>query len=88
MKTLIQNFKIGRGGYPMGKEESSGLCSIGISGFLVGQYEGQDHNSFMTAYNALNNVPCTLNSWLLQKVLRRDWGFQGYVVSDCGGPSL
>lgn len=42
----------------------------------------------MTAYNALNNVPCTLNSWLLQKVLRRDWGFQGYVVSDCGGPSL
>ena len=44
--------------------------------------------SIMTAYNALNNVPCTLNSWLLQKVLRRDWGFQGYVVSDCGGPSL
>ena len=33
-------------------------------------------------------MPCTLNSWLLQKVLRRDWGFQGYVVSDCGGPSL
>ena len=25
---------------------------------------------------------------LLKKVLRQDWGFQGYVVSDCGGPSL
>lgn len=44
--------------------------------------------SIMSAYNAINDVPCTLNSWLLTKVLRRDWGFQGYVVSDCGGPSL
>jgi beta-glucosidase len=44
--------------------------------------------SIMTAYNAINNVPCTLNPWLIQKVLREDWGFDGYVVSDCGGPSL
>ena len=44
--------------------------------------------SIMSAYNALNDVPCTLNPWLLQKVLRQDWGFQGYVVSDCGGPAL
>ncbi|GHT03051.1 beta-glucosidase [Bacteroidia bacterium] len=44
--------------------------------------------SIMTAYNAINNVPCTANPWLIQKVLREDWGFQGYVVSDCGGPSL
>lgn len=44
--------------------------------------------SIMSAYNALNDVPCTLNAWLLTKVLRNDWGFKGYVVSDCGGPSL
>lgn len=44
--------------------------------------------SIMSAYNALNNIPCTLNAWLLTKVLRNDWGFEGYVVSDCGGPSL
>ena len=44
--------------------------------------------SIMTAYNAINDVPCTLNNWLLKKVLRHDWGFDGYVVSDCGGPSL
>lgn len=44
--------------------------------------------SIMTAYNAINDVPCTLNAWLLQQVLRDDWGFDGYVVSDCGGPSL
>lgn len=44
--------------------------------------------SIMSAYNAVNGVPCTLNAWLLTKVLRKDWGFNGYVVSDCGGPSL
>ncbi|WP_455496786.1 glycoside hydrolase family 3 C-terminal domain-containing protein [Coprobacter sp.] len=44
--------------------------------------------SIMTAYNAINDVPCTLNAWLLKKVLRTDWGFNGYVVSDCGAPSL
>ncbi len=44
--------------------------------------------SIMTAYNAINGVPCTLNDWLLKKVLRQDWGFNGYVVSDCGGPGF
>lgn len=44
--------------------------------------------SIMTAYNAINDIPCTLNTWLIQKVLRQDWGFDGYVVSDCGGPGL
>lgn len=44
--------------------------------------------SIMTAYNAINDVPCTLNAWLMQQVLRNEWGFKGYVVSDCGGPSL
>lgn len=44
--------------------------------------------SIMSAYNAINDVPCTANAWLLTKVLRHDWGFDGYVVSDCGGPSL
>lgn len=44
--------------------------------------------SIMTAYNAINDIPCTVNTWLLQKVLRKDWGFNGYIVSDCGAPSL
>lgn len=44
--------------------------------------------SVMSAYNAINDVPCTCNPWLLKKVLRNDWGFNGYVVSDCGGPGL
>ncbi len=42
----------------------------------------------MSSYNAINGVPSTANPWLLTKVLRTDWGFGGYVVSDCGAPGL
>ena len=43
--------------------------------------------SIMASYNAINGIPSSANPWLLTKVLRNDWGFKGYVVSDCGGPS-
>lgn len=36
----------------------------------------------MAAYMNLNGVPATGNKWLLQDVLRDDWGFHGIVVSD------
>ncbi len=42
--------------------------------------------SIMTAYNAVNGVPCLINSYLISKVLRTDWQFQGYIVSDCSAP--
>ena len=38
----------------------------------------------MSAYNALNGIPCSSNDMLLQNVLRTEWGFDGHVVSDCG----
>ena len=44
--------------------------------------------SIMSAYNALNGIPCTCNPWLLTKILRDEWGFEGYVVSDCWAPTL
>ncbi len=44
--------------------------------------------SIMTAYNAINGVPCTANRWLITDILRNEWGFNGYVVSDCGAPGF
>jgi beta-glucosidase len=41
-------------------------------------------DSIMCAYSAVNGVPACANTDLLQKRLRDEWGFQGYVVSDCG----
>lgn len=41
--------------------------------------------SVMGAYNRLFGEPCCGSEFLLQKTLRESWGFQGYVVSDCGG---
>jgi beta-glucosidase len=36
----------------------------------------------MTAYMPLNGVPAAANTWLLQDVLRGQWGFKGFTVSD------
>lgn len=38
--------------------------------------------SLMSAYMDLNDIPATGNRWLLHDVLRKDWGFKGFVVSD------
>lgn len=38
----------------------------------------------MAAYHDLDGVPCTANPWLLNQVLREEWGFQGFVLSDLG----
>ena len=40
--------------------------------------------SVMCAYNSVNGQPACVNQFLLQDQLRGKWGFNGYVVSDCG----
>ena len=37
----------------------------------------------MSAYNAVYGVPAAANGWMLTDLLRKQWGFNGYVVSDC-----
>jgi len=38
----------------------------------------------MCAYNRTNGEPCCTNKQLMVDILRGEWGFKGYVVSDCG----
>ena len=38
--------------------------------------------SVMPSYNEVDGVPSHANKWLLQKILREEWGFKGHVVSD------
>jgi beta-glucosidase len=41
--------------------------------------------SVMASYNEIDGVPSHMNRWLLDKVLRQEWGFKGYVTSDADG---
>ena len=43
--------------------------------------------SFMAAFNTVDGVPATGNRWLLTDVLRKQWGFKGFVVTDYTGIS-
>jgi beta-glucosidase len=38
----------------------------------------------MSAYNAVDGIPCSVNTFLLKDLVREKWGFKGYIVSDCG----
>ena len=41
-------------------------------------------DSVMCAYNAIDGEPACANKMLLEQTLRTDWGFNGYITSDCG----
>ncbi len=41
--------------------------------------------SIMTAYNSYDGTPCTSHNWLLNELLKDEWGFDGFVISDAGG---
>jgi len=43
--------------------------------------------SVMASFNDINGVPATANKWLLNDLLRKQWGFTGFVVSDYTGVS-
>lgn len=58
------------------------LADTYLPAFRATITEGQA-GSIMCAYNAINGQPACANEDLLVKYLRKDWGFKGYVVSDC-----
>ncbi|MHA1791901.1 MAG: glycoside hydrolase family 3 C-terminal domain-containing protein [Promethearchaeota archaeon] len=54
-----------------------------LPAFRMSIVEGKAE-SIMGAYNRLFGVPCCASELLLEKLLRKSWGFKGFVVSDCG----
>lgn len=38
--------------------------------------------SIMTSYNSMDGIPITGDEWLLKNILRKEWKFRGFVVSD------
>ena len=44
--------------------------------------------SVMASYNEVDGIPVHVNQWLLRDVLRHEWGFDGFIISDGNGISL
>ncbi len=59
------------------------LADTYLPAFRATVMEGKA-GSVMCAYNAVNKLPACASTPLLEQRLRKDWGFDGYVVSDCG----
>lgn len=43
--------------------------------------------SIMTAYNSVNGIPVSADKHLVDQIVRKNWGLDGYITSDCGGIS-
>lgn len=72
----------GRDSYPIHFSERE-LREVYFSPFMACIQEG-GAQSVMAAYNSVDGVPCSASKWLLTDLLRNEWGFDGFVVSDYG----
>jgi beta-glucosidase len=70
----------GRDSYPIADGERY-LREVDFPPFLAALSEG-GARSIMTAYNSWDGVPCTANRRLLAGILKGEWAFRGFVISD------
>ncbi len=70
----------GRDSYPIHYNERL-LEEIFLPPFKAAVQKGGSR-SIMTAYNSLDGSPSSANDWLLNKKLKSDWQFKGFVISD------
>jgi len=61
--------------------DSAALRQLYLENFRLALREGQPW-TLMSAYNAVNGTFCQEDSWLLTDVLRREWGYDGVVLTD------
>lgn len=59
------------------------MREIYLSAFETAVCQGKT-STVMCAYNKINGVYCSDNRWLLTDLLRKEWGFDGLVVTDWG----
>ena len=60
------------------------LREIYLTGFEIAVKEGEA-GAIMTSYNQVNGIYANENQHLLQDILRKEWGFEGIVITDWGG---
>jgi len=72
----------GRDSYPIEYSERL-LREVYFPPFKASFEEGHA-TSVMAAYNSVDGIPSSANHWLLTDVLRNEWNFKGFVVSDYG----
>ena len=60
------------------------LREIYLTGFEIAVKEGKA-KAIMSSYNMINGIYANENKHLLTDILRKEWGFDGYIVTDWGG---
>ena len=72
----------GRDSYPIHLDENY-MQDVFLEPFKQAIQRG-GARSIMSSYNSVNGKPCSMNDELLRRILKKEWGFAGFVISDAG----